>query len=764
MAREFVLWMIVALPWAGALVCALVARFGISLLGPRRAGMLGYHLGLMGTALAALFCADLVRELLRPDDPRAFAHTALRELVDPVVVGALRIDLTLIGDRLAAAAAAAILLAVILARMFILGAAGQRALGLPSEAEAGSVPAREAIARTRRALRRLAGLGLVEGAALLIVLAGDLGLAAPGWLIVGLGGFAALAGRGGERRGDAATHALGLSLAADLALAGAGLALILGEIGLAHSELWAPLTGDHLYATVFAGVSVADVTATALLAAVGLRLSSLAAADNSLSEALLDAALTTIPAVYLLLRYERVLAYAPTVLALVLVLGMLVAPVAAAIALLRPRTWRQGPDPRVGLRAGAVAWLGLVAMAIGVGAWRSAALLTVAHVVGRLGLRLALLVARGTQLPPFSAAVGRVVCFAAAGLAPGLGFAALAQTATDVLTRTSVLGLWISWPAAAIVIVVSFAHAAATARIWYASLGRKPGASEAGDDDEDALDFTPLVLLVGLSAVAGVLAIGAWFDALVGPLAWLDKVLPLAGGHEAAPTGISEWARAEGAGGEVARTWVGACALLVALATGLGWAWARQRFRRAAGSELAEYAGVVERGLGLVARVVRPLALLWSGLTELAAAGLGRGLFERGPEIAAELARDLRLGLGPRLRGLSPGAGRLALLGFLTGLALVLGWLYAKPEAASPLPSEHYDFGGLEPKLIRAGGRSAPAPGPSTQGVDAGPGPAGPVAPSPTMPGPAGASPGAAGPDVSAGPRPSPTMPPGGPP
>jgi hypothetical protein len=40
------------------------------------------------------------------------------------------------------------------------------------------------------------------------------------------------------------------------------------------------------------------------------------------------------------------------------------------------------------------------------------------------------------------------------------------------------------------------------------------------------------------------------------------------------------------------------------------------------------------------------------------------------------------------------------------GLALLLGWLYAKPQVASAWPNdEHgYGFGGLRPRLIRAGG------------------------------------------------------------
>ncbi|HLT39215.1 MAG TPA: hypothetical protein VK034_23185, partial [Enhygromyxa sp.] len=66
-----------------------------------------------------------------------------------------------------------------------------------------------------------------------------------------------------------------------------------------------------------------------------------------------------------------------------------------------------------------------------------------------------------------------------------------------------------------------------------------------------------------------------------------------------------------------------------------------------------------------------------------------------------------------RLRRVELGGPRKALLGVVAGLALLLGWLYGKPEVASVLPSDDYGFGGLRPRLIRAGGnkaRSEPAP------------------------------------------------------
>ncbi|HVI01576.1 MAG TPA: hypothetical protein VM869_22830 [Enhygromyxa sp.] len=47
--------------------------------------------------------------------------------------------------------------------------------------------------------------------------------------------------------------------------------------------------------------------------------------------------------------------------------------------------------------------------------------------------------------------------------------------------------------------------------------------------------------------------------------------------------------------------------------------------------------------------------------------------------------------------------------GLVLGLALLLGWLYGKRDVASVLPSDDYGFGGLRPKLIRAGGNKARA-------------------------------------------------------
>jgi hypothetical protein len=97
---------------------------------------------------------------------------------------------------------------------------------------------------------------------------------------------------------------------------------------------------------------------------------------------------------------------------------------------------------------------------------------------------------------------------------------------------------------------------------------------------------------------------------------------------------------------------------------------------------------------------------LLAGLSELAARGIGRALFEEGPHVIANLRRDAASGFSTRMRSLSLGGGRLSLLGMLAGFALLLGWLYGKPQVASMLPSdEHgYGFGGLRPRLIRAGG------------------------------------------------------------
>ncbi|PRQ02071.1 NADH:ubiquinone oxidoreductase subunit L [Enhygromyxa salina] len=722
MAREFPIWVIVLLPWLAALLCVLVARPGVRVLGPRRASSLAHYLGLGASALALLFTVQAIQHLLAPDDPRALAHTPLGELIGPIVIGELRIDATLVADRLSTCAALLVSVVFVLARMFVAGPAGQRALGLrslsadPSEAESGA---------TVSALRWLALLGLLEGAALLFVLASDLGLAALGWALLGAGSAVAVArGAGDERRASAATRVLALGVAGDLALGAALLTLIVSGIGLAHNNLWAPLTGDHLYAAVRGtGVSFADLIALGLAGAALLRLSSVVWSGDSLAEALLDAVLIPVPAIYLVLRYQRVLSYAPSVLAGLLVVGILIALSAAAIGLVRPSRGQAHDSPRsgseLGLAGTGLAWVGLIAMALGVGAWRTAALLVLAQALGRLGLRLALLVGDGGQLPTWTARVGRLLVWAVAGIAPGLGFVALGQTLVDVLTRASLLAPWISWLGAVAVILVAFMFAAGVARIWYEGLGPKPGAEPvAGAEDEDGLDFGPLLLIFAALVVLGVAALGSWFDVLASPIAWLDKVLPLAGGHEAAPTGLREGFRD---GGRVARPWIAGSGVLLALVTGFAWMWTRERFRRASGDELSGLSSALELSLSYPRRAARLLALLLTGLTELAARGVGRGVFEEGLRVARSLVRDIGAGLAPRLRRLSPGGGRQALLGLVLGLGLLFGWLYANPEAASVGPSDNYGFGGLRAKLIRAGGSvTKPEPGEAPPSVDPG--------------------------------------------
>ncbi|KIG19629.1 NADH-ubiquinone oxidoreductase chain L [Enhygromyxa salina] len=716
MAREFPLWVIVVLPWLGALGCLLTARPGARLLGSERARMLAHYLGLGASALAMLFTLQAIQLLLAPEDPRALAHTPLRDVIEPLIIGEVRIDPTLVADRLSSSAALLLLGVFVLARMFVPGPAGQRALGLeplPAPTADGS-PARaespEQLAQTMNGLRRLALIGLLEGAALLVVLASDIGLAAFGWAPLGVGAVVLVAREvGDERRASAATRVLALSVGGDLGLGAAAIALLVSGIGLSHNSLWAPLTGEQLYAAAIPGVSFADLIALLLVGAAFVRLSSLAWAGNSLAEALLDAVLIPVPAVYLLLRYLRVLSYAPSVLAALLVLGMVLAVVAGAIALVRPERGHAHHSARaggeIGLAGTGVAWVAVMMMAIGVGAWRTAALLLLAHALGRLGLRLALLVADGAHLPTWSARIGRVLCWAVAGVAPGLGFVVLAQVLIDVIARNSLLAPWVAWPAGCAMVVVVFLHAASVARIWYESLNRQPGAS-ANETDEDGLDFAPLlVVVVGLFGL-GVAVLGSWFGLVDSPLVWLDKVLPLAGGHESAPTGLRESMRD---GAEVARAWVAGSAMVVALVSGFAWMWTRERFVRAHGGELSGYARALEPVLRWPRAAVGVCALVLTGLTELAARGIGRGVFEEGPRVARSLAWDVGASVAPRLRGLAPSGGRQALVGIIVGFAVLLGWLYAKPEVSSALPSDHYEFGGLRPQLIRAGGKATSA-------------------------------------------------------
>ncbi|MCA9702218.1 MAG: hypothetical protein KC431_32145, partial [Myxococcales bacterium] len=364
MAREFALWACVLLPWVAALPAVLGARPLIALLGPRRAALLAAYLALGASLLVLMFCMQGIDMLLAPDDPRGLAHTPWPTVLPPLVIGELRLELVLVGDRVAMSAALSIAVLVALGRIFLGGPAGLRDLGLdPSygpqawlrdEAPATeSAPTLEEIDRTLGALRRLGLLGLLEGAALLVVLAGDLGLAVVGWATLGVGAAVAVARRlSDEVRASAATRVLALSMVGDLCLGAAAVVLVLAGIGLAHTGLWAPRVGDRLYETGLLGLPTAELTAGLLLAAAFSRLMCLAWAGNSLNEALLEAVLISMPAVYLLLRFHRVLAYAPTALAAALLLGTVLTLLGSLSALLRPHGGQGRRVERGGIEQG----------------------------------------------------------------------------------------------------------------------------------------------------------------------------------------------------------------------------------------------------------------------------------------------------------------------------------------------------------------------------------------------------------------------------
>ncbi|GEM_PF-2646774 len=737
MAREFALWACVLLPWVAALLMLLGAGPAVRVLGPRRATIMAQYLGLGASGLALLFCVQGIGLLLVPDDPRALAHTPLPELLPPIVIGELKVHLGLVGDRLSMSAAVLITGVMALGRVFLGSRAGLSDLGLEptdspwawlteSESEssgsglsgAGGTdegPARDRAAST--ALGRLGLLGLLEGAAVLVVLAGDMSVAAFGWTVLGIGMVAALARRvGDELRASAATRALIVNVTSDACLVAALLVLVLSGIGLTHTGLWAPTVGARLYEGLpevgLAALPLADLLAALLIAAVFVRLSSLGLSANSGTEALLDAVLLPAPALYLLLRFHRVLAQAPTVLALTLVAGMGMALLGAGFALLRP----SGADARVGQRHGleqglagtGVAWAGLAAMAVGVGAWRTLCWLLLAQALGRLGLRVAVLVADGRGLPRWTGRTARLLCWLVAGVAPGLGFIALSRTMVDVLTRNSLLGPVGGWVGAVVVLAVAFVHAAAISRIWYEGLHARAALEVDAEPGgvariDDSLEFGPLGLALVASITLGILAFGAGFGLVDSPIAWLDQALPTAGGHARAPLGVQASFRD---GGGVARPWIGGAAALVTLVTGFAWMWTRERFRRAEGS-LAEPKAWLEYGLAGPRWVARGARTAGSGLTQLAAQGVGRGLFEEAPKIVGRLLVDAYASVSARLRAMGGGlvnGPRRAMLGLVLGTTLILGWVYARPEVASFLPGDHYNFGGLEPKLIRAGG------------------------------------------------------------
>jgi NADH:ubiquinone oxidoreductase subunit 5 (subunit L)/multisubunit Na+/H+ antiporter MnhA subunit len=714
MIRAYPLWIIVLLPWCAALLGLVLTRPAIAWLGARRSVALLHYLGLGASALALIFVAQALPHVLVPDEARALGDLVETPWLRLVQLGALTIDTTLIGDRLAIGASLLIVGASVLVRLFAGGPAGLRELELPelaalAQADDAPADAREPDPiRTKRAMRRLALLGVLEGAALLCVLAGDLVLFAIGWALLGLGAALVVARTlDDERRASLAMRVLGMALLGDLALFAAIVLLVLGGIGASHTQLWLASSGERLFATALTGVPLTEVVALALLVAAGARLAMLTRLGNSIGEALLDAALLAVPAVYLLVRHHRVLALAPTALALLSIVGMIVALLGVGIALVRPgraqARRRARPIDEQALGGTALAWLGALGLALGVGAWQTAVLLLVAHVLGRLGMRLLLLCAEpGTRLPALTGHVARVLAWALAGLAPSLGFVALARLASEVLARNSLLGPWFGGVAALVVVALAGAHAAALARLWYQREGEPALAPP--HHAEDALDFASSALAWLALALLGLLALGQLLGLSQGPTSWLALVLPDAGGHPDVPLQVRETYR-EGAG--IARGVTIGALVLVAVTSGFGWLWARERFRRGDGAELAPWVGRLEGSFAWTRRVLGWLGQGFVGLAELSARGLGRGGFEEGPKLVRTLARDLDSALRHRrLAGADArlGGARLGVLGLAGGLAFVLGWLFVKPSVNTPLPSETHGFGGLAPRLIRAGG------------------------------------------------------------
>jgi NADH:ubiquinone oxidoreductase subunit 5 (subunit L)/multisubunit Na+/H+ antiporter MnhA subunit len=710
--REYPLWIAVVLPWLAALLVLLGTRPLLNLLGPRRTFVIAHHVGLGATALALLFLGQAIPHLLVADDPRALGDTLEIEWLHILVLGSTSIDTTLIGDRLAISASVLIGAGFVLARLFLGGPAGLRELELPelavlAQADADAEEPEIPTDRATRALRRLALIGVLEGAAMLVVLASDLAVAALGWALIGLGSALAVARTlDDERRASLAARVLALAWIGDLALFGMMVLLVAGGIGLNHTQLWFPATGDRLFATALTGVPLTEVLALLLVVAVGARLVSLTRLANSIAEALLDAVVVAVPAVYLLVRHHRILGTAPSVLALVLIVGALLAVLGVAIALIRPgRAEARRSERPIGeqsLAGTGLAWFGLILLAVGLGAWRTTALLLLAHVLGRLGLRLALLTAEaGMRLPTITGRVTRVLAIAVAGVVPGLGFVALARLAAELLARNSLLGPWFGGLAALLVVVVAGAYAAALGRLWYQRAVDPPIAP--ASDEEDGLDFAPAALaLLGL-VVLGAMALAEHLGLAAGPTTWLDLSLPIAGGHPDVPLQVRETFRDEL--GDVGRSWKLGALVLVGVTTGFGWLWSRDQFRRGDGADLVGLATTVEQAFGKGRRAITVLASLFVGLTELAARGIGRGLYEQGPKVIASLARDVRAGVGPKLRrrGLWISGARAGVLGLAIGLMYVLGWLFFKPSVVSPGAVEPYGFGGLAPRLIRAG-------------------------------------------------------------
>lgn len=714
MIRAYPLWIIVLLPWLAALLGLVLTRVGIARLGARRSVALLHYLGLGAAALALIFAAQALPHVLVPDEARALGDLVETPWLRLVSLGPLTVDTTLIGDRLAIGASLLILAAGVLVRLFAGGPAGLRELELPELAALAHADARDEpepalmLVHAKRAMRRLALLGVLEGAALLCVLAGDLVLVAIGWALLGIGAALLVARTlDDERRASLAMRVLGMALLGDLALFVLIVVLVLGGVGPSHTQLWLPANGERLFSTALTGVPLTEVAALALLVAAGARLGILTRLGNSIGETLLDSALVAVPAVYLLVRHHRVLGLAPTALALLLLVGVLLALLGVGIALIRPgraQARRQArPLDEQALGGTALADLGALALALGVGAWQTSVLLLVAHVLGRLGVRLVLLCAApGERMPVITGHVARVLSWALAGVAPSLGFVALARLAVELLARNSLLGPWFGGFAALVVVALAGARAAAIARLWYQRGGER--ASGSPRHDEDGLDFaSSSVALLGL-ALLGVLALGELLGLSAGPTRWLALVLPDAGGHPDVPLQVREAFR-EGAG--IARGYVIGGLVLVGITSGFGWLWARERFRRGDGAELAPWVSNLEGSFGWTRRVLGWLGQGFVGLAELSARGLGRGVFEEGPKLVGTLGRDLDSALRHRRSSgqvMRLGGARLGVLGLAGGLAFVLGWLFFKPSVITPLPSETHGFGGLAPRLIRAGG------------------------------------------------------------
>jgi len=635
MPGELTLLAIALLPLLAGL---LIAGFGPSWqrwFGAEGALMLGFRIALGGTLLAALLLGTVVATLARRPELGPLQRVAWARVGHTTTLG---LDVLL--DALALVVAG---LGLVVAFAVQIAALGD----------------------VRGGVRALGRSGLALGGTLLLALSASAWGAALGWQVLALvAGGCGRAGHGledralgagpeghvpqdSERRGPWA-RASDAGVWAALLL----LALGVGELGLQALER-AALMGarSRLVVADIGGLSLATVAALGLVVAVLGRMRGLPAAlrgEGPLTRAVLHG-LVAGAGVLLLLRLHVLLALAPGVLAGLTVVGAGLALV-AGVAALRAQ--------EVALRLGRVTQglLGLMLVAVGLGAWVPACGLLLTHGLASAALALA----------P-EGRVGRMSGWLAALALVGLGPLGAGLWSGELLGASALyMSAWSPGLNGVVTVLVMLAMLA-----MLGALGAVAGdRSRSGGGLERGLSAVGLGLAAVCVGLIDMPGIGEALRLRLEPVFRLSWLLPgefALGPRPPFTVGDARW---------------GVIAALVIAAVGLG-----------LGSRLRAWALRVPKitwpsGQG----VLRRARALVRALHELGEQKLGPLLFMDPFEVRAARAP------GPEH------AQRGLVLGLL-GALVVLGFVYCNPDVVQVGPSRVYpvDLGGLDPALLGSG-------------------------------------------------------------